>query len=135
MPKHVLSACESHRGCIEEQVRLGRNAMAIYQDLVELFAFTHRYNSVKRFVRLLKRKDPEQYDRLEFLMGEEAQADYGQGAQTLHSSGKYRRPRLFVMTLKYSGRAFRRSVPVFFGLSAIRDPRQPQGRGDQAGYL
>jgi hypothetical protein len=33
-------------------VRLGRNAMAIYQDLVELFAFTHRYNSVKRFVRL-----------------------------------------------------------------------------------
>jgi hypothetical protein len=70
MPKHVRSACESHRGWIEEQVRLGRNAMAIYQDLVELFTFTHRYNSVKRFVRLLKRKDPEQYDRLEFLMGE-----------------------------------------------------------------
>jgi transposase len=110
MPKHVRSACESHRGWIEEQVRLGRNAMAIYQDLVELFTFTHRYNSVKRFVRLLKRKDPEQYDRLEFLMGEEAQVDYGQGAQTLHSSGKYRRPRLFVMTLKYSGRAFRKTV-------------------------
>jgi transposase len=110
MPKHVLSACESHRGWIEEQVRLGRNAMAIYQDLVELFAFSHRYNSVKRFVRLLKRKDPEQYDRLEFLMGEEGQVDYGQGAQTLHSSGKYRRPRLFVMTLKYSGRAFRKAV-------------------------
>ena len=70
IPKNVLSACESHRGWIEEQVRLGRNAMAIYQDLVELFAFTHRYNSVKRFVRLLKRKDPEQYDRLEFLMAE-----------------------------------------------------------------
>jgi transposase/5S rRNA maturation endonuclease (ribonuclease M5) len=110
MPKHVLSACESHRGWIEEQVRLGRNAMAIYQDLVELFTFTHRYNSVKRFVRLLKRKDPEQYDRLEFLAGEEAQVDYGQGAQTLHNSGKYRRPRLFVMTLKYSGRAFRKTV-------------------------
>ena len=110
MPKHVRSACESHREWIEEQVRLGRNAMAIYQDLVELFAFTHRYNSVKRFVRLLKRKDPEQYDRLEFLMGEEAQVDYGQGAPTLHSSGKYRRPRLFVMTLKYSGCAFRNVV-------------------------
>jgi hypothetical protein len=26
MPKHVLSACESHREWIEEQVRLGRNA-------------------------------------------------------------------------------------------------------------
>ena len=41
------SACEPHRKWIEEQVRLGRNAMAIYQDMVELFAFTHQYNSVK----------------------------------------------------------------------------------------
>jgi transcriptional regulator with XRE-family HTH domain len=70
VPKHVRSACEPHRKWIEEQVRAGRNAMAIYQDLKELFTFTHRYNSVKRFVRLLKKKDPEQYDRLEFLMGE-----------------------------------------------------------------
>jgi hypothetical protein len=30
-------------------------------------------------VRLLKKKDPEQYDRLQFLMGEEAQVDYGFG--------------------------------------------------------
>ncbi len=110
LPKHARSACEGHREWIEEQLRLGRNAMAIYQDLVELFGFTHRYNSVKRFVRALKRKDPQQYDRLEFLMGEEAQVDYGQGAPTLHRNGKYLRPRLFVMTLKYSGRAFRKTV-------------------------
>jgi transposase/5S rRNA maturation endonuclease (ribonuclease M5) len=110
MPKQIRSACESHREWIEEQVRLGRNAMAIYQDLKERFSFAHRYNSVKRFVRLLKRKDPEQYDRLEFLMGEEAQVDYGQGALILHHNGKYRRPRLFIMTLKYSGRAFRKVV-------------------------
>jgi transposase/5S rRNA maturation endonuclease (ribonuclease M5) len=110
MPKPIRSACELHREWIEEQVRLGRNAMAIYQDLKERFSFTHRYNSVKRFVRLLKRKDPEQYDRLEFLMGEEAQVDYGQGALVLHQNGKYRRPRLFVMTLKYSGRAFRKVI-------------------------
>jgi transposase/5S rRNA maturation endonuclease (ribonuclease M5) len=110
MPKQIRSACESHREWIEEQVRLGRNAMAIYQDLKERFSFAHRYNSVKRFVRLLKRKDPEQYDRLEFLMGEEAQVDYGQGALILHQNGKYRRPRLFIMTLKYSGRAFRKVV-------------------------
>ena len=84
--------------------------MAIYQDLVELFGFTHRYNSVKRFVRGFKRKDPHQYDRLEFLPGEEGQVDYGTGAPTLHESGKHRRPRLFVMVLKYSGRAFRKVV-------------------------
>jgi transposase/5S rRNA maturation endonuclease (ribonuclease M5) len=110
MPKHVRSACEPHQEWIEEQVKRGRNAMAIYQDLVELFGFTHRYNSVKRFVRLLKKKAPEQYDRLEFLMAEEAQVDYGQGALTLYSNGKYRRPRLFIMSLKYSGRAFRKVV-------------------------
>jgi len=84
--------------------------MAIYQDLVEVFGFTHRYNSVKRFVRGLKRKDPRQYDRLEFLPGEESQVDYGAGAPTLHEGGKYRRPRLFVMVMKYSGRAFRKVV-------------------------
>ena len=110
LPKHARSTCEPHREWIEEQVRLGRNGMAIYQDLVERFGFTHKYNSVKRFVRGLEKKDPRQYDRLEFLPGEEAQVDYGTGAATLHSSGKYRRPRLFVMTLKYSARAFRKVV-------------------------
>jgi transposase/5S rRNA maturation endonuclease (ribonuclease M5) len=110
LPKHVRSACEPHREWIEAQLRLGRNAMAIYQDLVERFGFTHRYNSVKRFVRGLRRKDPHQYDRLEFLVGEEAQVDYGRGAATLHGNGKYRRPRLFIMTLKYCGRAFRKVV-------------------------
>ena len=108
-PKYARSACEDHKDWIKQQVRLGRNAMAIYQDLEERFGFTHRYNSVKRFVRRLKKQDPRQYDRLEFLMGEEAQVDYGQGAPTL-KNGKYRRPRLFIMTLKYSGRAFRKTI-------------------------
>ncbi len=80
LPEYARSACEAHRKWIEQQSRPGRNGMAIYQDLVELFGLTHRYNSVKRFVRRLKRKDPRQYDRLEFLMGEEARVDYGQGA-------------------------------------------------------
>lgn len=110
IPFHARSACEPHRPWIEDQIRLGRNAMAIHQDLVDKFSFTHKYNSVKRFVRGLRRKDPEQYDRLEFLPGEEAQVDYGQGAKTLGNKGKYLRPRLFVMTLKYSGRSFRKVI-------------------------
>jgi transposase len=91
------SACEPHRAFIEEQVHLGRNAQSIYQDLVECFGFAHRYNSVKRFVRTLKVRDPERYDVLEFGPGEEAQVDYGQGALTRTENGKYRRPYLFVM--------------------------------------
>ena len=47
---------------------------------------------------------------LEFLPGEESQVDYGQGAPTLTASGKYKRPYLFVMTLKFSGKSFRTTV-------------------------
>jgi transposase len=87
-----------------------RNAQSIYQDLVESQGFTHRYNAVKRFVRKLRTRDPEQFDVLEHLPAEECQVDYGQGALTLHPSGKYRKPYLFVMTLAYSGKAFRKVV-------------------------
>jgi hypothetical protein len=63
-------------------VALGRNAMSIYQDLVEKFGFAHRYNSVKRFVAALKAREPERFDVLEALPGEECQVDFGQGAPT-----------------------------------------------------
>ena len=107
----VRSACEPHRTWIEQQVRLKRNAQAIYQDLVDQFGFLPSYESVKRFVRTLRHADPHQFDRLEFLPGEEAQVDYGEGALTVDpNSGRYRRPRLFVMTLRYSRRSFRRVV-------------------------
>ena len=109
-PVVSTSACEPHRAWIEAQVTLGRNAVSIYQDLVEGHGFAHRYNSVKRFVATLKAHAPERFDVLEFLPGEEAQVDYGQGALTLHPTGKYKRPYLFVMTLKYSGKSFRKVV-------------------------
>jgi len=104
------STCEPHRAWIEMQVGLGRNAVSIYQDLVEGHGFTHAYNAVKRFVSKLKARAPERFDVLEFLPGEEAQVDYGQGALTLYRGGKYRRPYLFVMTLKFSGKSFRKVV-------------------------
>jgi transposase len=107
-PALALSACEAHRTWIEAQVQLGRNATSIYQDLVEHHGFEHRYNSVKRFVHTLRTREPERFDVLEFLPAEEAQVDYGQGALTRCANGKYSRPYLFVMTLKYSGKSFRK---------------------------
>jgi transposase len=104
------SACEPHREWITAQVQLGRNAVSIHQDLMMEWDFTHAYNSVKRFVNTLKLREPERFDVLEYPPGEEAQVDFGQGAMTLHDSGKYRRPWLFVMTLKYSGKSFRKVV-------------------------
>ena len=70
--------------------------MSVYQDLVEQHGFEHRYNSVKRFVARLKARAPERFDVLEFLPGEEAQVDYGQGALTLWKPGQCKRPYLFV---------------------------------------
>ena len=104
------SACEPHRSWIESQVSLGRNAVSIYQDLVEGHGFAHRYNAVKRFVARLRARVPERFDVLEFARAEECQVDYGQGAMTLYKPGQYKRPYLFVMTLKYSGKSFRKTV-------------------------
>jgi predicted transcriptional regulator len=53
VPVATPSACEIYREWIEAQGVLGRNAMSIYQDLVERHGFTHAYNSVKRFVARL----------------------------------------------------------------------------------
>jgi hypothetical protein len=47
------SLCEVHRDLIEAQLLLRRNAMAIYQDLVDAHGFSAAYNSVKRFVLAL----------------------------------------------------------------------------------
>jgi transposase len=104
----ATSLCEPHRAFIEAQLRLKRNATAIFQDLVDRHGFGGGYNSVKRFVATLRRKEPEQFDRLSFLPGEEMQVDYGEGAPTLvASSERYRKPRLFVATLRYSRASFR----------------------------
>lgn len=56
---------------MDAQLRLGRNATAIYQDPVDLHGFDGACNSVKRFVaRLRNNKEPEQLDRLSFAPGE-----------------------------------------------------------------
>ena len=82
--------------------------MAIYQDLVDRHGFTGAYNSVKRFAGKLRHREPEQFDRLAFLPGEEMQVDYGEGALTrVPGTDRYRKPRLFVATLRYSRRSFR----------------------------
>jgi len=109
--KLTTSICEPYRAFIEAQLRFKRNYMAIYQDLVDTHGFTGAYNSVKRFCGGLCKHEPEQFDRLEFAPGEEAQVDYGEGALTrVAGTARFRKPRLFVMTLRYSRRSFRRVV-------------------------
>jgi len=109
--RQSTSACEPHRVFIQAQLLLRRNFTAVYQDLVDQFGFTASYNSVKRFASSLIEHEPAQFDRLEFAPGEEVQVDYGEGALTLFpGTDRYRKPRLFVCTLRYSRRSFRRVV-------------------------
>ena len=103
------SACEPHREVIAEALGRGRNAMAIWQDLVDGHGFTARYASVRRFVRTLRgATTPEAHPVILTAPGEEAQVDYGDGAMVRHpQSGKYRRTRLFILTLGYSRKTVR----------------------------
>jgi len=107
----TVSNCEPYRAFIEAQLRFKRNYMAIYQDLVDQHGFTGAYNSVKRFAGGLCKREPEQFDHLVFSPGEECQVDYGEGALTrVAGTDRFRKPRLFVMTLRYSRRSYRRVV-------------------------
>ena len=103
------SACEPYRELIELGLSRGRNAMAIWQDLVDDHGFTGRYDSVKRFVRKLRGvTTPEARVVIETAPGEEAQVDYGDGPMVRDpQTGKYRRTRLFVLTLGYSRKSVR----------------------------
>ena len=111
-PQHnpSASACEPYRELIEQAVALGRDAMAIWQDLVDDYGFSHSYQSVGRFVRKLRgERVPEAHPVIETAPGEEGQVDYaGDGPMVRHSeSGKYRRMRMFVFTLGCSRKSVR----------------------------
>ena len=89
----TASACEPYRELITQALRHGRNAMAIWQDLVDDQGFTGRYASVRRFVRTLRRTvPPEARVVITTAPGEEAQVDYGDGPMVRHPvTGEYRR--------------------------------------------
>jgi len=52
--KRSVSNCEPYREVIELGLNRGRNAMAIWQDLVTEHGFERSYQSVKRFVNKLR---------------------------------------------------------------------------------
>jgi transposase len=105
----IASACEPHREFIEAALRVGRNAKAIWQDLVTQHGFAGGYASVKRFARKQRgAQTPEERVVIETPPGREAQVDYGEGPMVRHpETRKYRRTRLFVMTLGFSRKAVR----------------------------
>jgi len=103
------SACEPYRELIETALTRGRNAMAIWQDLIEDHRFPARYASVRRFVAKLRGVTvPEARVVIPTEPGQEGQVDYGEGPMVRWpETGKYRRTRLFLLTLAHSRKAVR----------------------------
>jgi len=108
-PDPSASVCEPYRDMIEVGLSRGRNAMAIWQDLVSEYSFSGAYETVKRFVRKLRGSQGPKASGIIFTAaGEESQVDYGTGPMVRDpQSGKYRRTRLFVMTLGCSRKSVR----------------------------
>src|ERR1700740_2498276 len=117
-PAGRVSACKPYRDLIEEKLSRGRNAKAIWQDLVTDYGYPGDYQTVKRFVRRLGgSKLPQPAGIILTEPGEEAQVDYGSGPRVRDpQTGKYRRTRLFVLTLGYS----RKSVRLLVWRSSTR---------------
>jgi transposase len=119
----VPSVCEAYRDLIEQALDRGRNGKAIWQDLVSEHGFTGSYQAVKRFVQKLRGPQrPEPAGIILTAPGEEAQVDYSSGPMVRDpQSGKYRRTRLFVLTLGYS----RKSVRLLAWRSSTRIWAEP----------
>jgi hypothetical protein len=78
--KRPSGASEAYREMIELGLSRGRNAMGIWQDLVDGHGFRSSYQSVQRFVRKLRgAASPEARVIIETRLGEECQVDYGTG--------------------------------------------------------
>src|SRR6266536_1789627 len=103
------SACTVYREAVELGLSRGRNAMAIWQDLVDEYSFASSYQSVQRFVRKLRgTQTPEARVVIVTAPGQEAQVDYGTGPMVRDpETRKDRRTRLFVMTLGCSRKSVR----------------------------
>jgi len=108
-PGPTTSTSEPYRELIETGLSKGRNAMSIWQELVDRHGFTGSYESVKRYTRKLRgTQSPEACGIIETAPGEESQVDYGTGPMVRDpQTGKYRRTRLFVLTLGFSRKCVR----------------------------
>ena len=103
------SACDEHRPMIEARLRAGCLVTSIFQELVEEHGFAHRYAAVSRYVKKLRASEgTSAHPVIQTAPGEECQVDYGDGPLVRHpTQGRYRRTRMFVLTLGYSRKSVR----------------------------
>ena len=104
------SLCEDHSQPIREWVALGLSAQRIYQDLKTQRGFGGSYQSVKRYVRKLRQKEPKLVERIEVAPGEEVQVDFGTGPMIVTPEGKRLKTWIFRIVLSFSRKAYSEAV-------------------------
>lgn len=109
----IISISRSHAAIhdkvIREKLSKGLHAKRIYQDIVMEYDYPHSYDSVKRYIRSVRKKSSKVYARIHTPPGHEAQVDFGQGAPTL-KNGRYVKPWLFKMVLSFSRHSYEEVV-------------------------
>jgi transposase len=104
------SACSPWTEQIKSSLEKGLSAQRIYQDLCSESGFTASYESVKRYVRGLRKQDPKRFERVEVLPGMEAQVDFGTGNWIHDASGKKKRAHVFRVVLGHSRKGYTEMV-------------------------
>ncbi len=105
----IRSKCEPHRQFIKECLDKGLSCQRIWQDLKVEHGFDGGYDSVKRFAGNLKPSNLP-FRRMECEPGEEAQVDFGSGANVIGRDSKRRRTHVFRIVLSHSRKGYTESV-------------------------
>jgi len=104
------SRCHGYRAKIEEKLEAGLSAQRIYQDIKREQGYEGSYESVKRFVAVLKAKEPGRVWRIESEAGEEMQVDFGLGAMIEGQDGRKKRSWVLRAVLSYSRKGYSEAV-------------------------
>jgi hypothetical protein len=95
-------AAAGSRSTSTEKLDAGLSLQRIWQDLVEEYGYGARYESVKRFVRMIT-PTRRAVGVFHYAPSAKAQVDFVRGAPTLDAAtGEWRRPWVFRMTLGHS---------------------------------
>ena len=97
------TALTPHKEMVAAWAREGYQASTIYSRLKSNFGYSGSYDSVQRFIKPLKKDDPDLTTPLHFAPGEAAQIDFGYGPKIFNErTDRFEQTHFFVMTLRYS---------------------------------
>lgn len=110
VPATNSSSIVPYRQRICDAYGAGLTAQRIYQDLVEETSFSGSYQTVKRYVRKLRKTVVRFFEHLPTIPGREVQVDFGKAPCLVKREGKKIRPWLFKATLSFSGHSYEELV-------------------------